>query len=152
MGIIIPLFGKFVKVKQKYTEKAISKIELFDADMGCTYLKDALEHIIHLGRKSKKKTRVFIITDGCPFDKEECLHLIEKSANEFDIKYFSLGIGNQCDEGLVREIAEKGYGKFEFSKKEVDIVEKVIFLLESSMQIYLSDFKLTIQKTPQNFY
>ena len=92
-----------MKVKQKYTEKAISKIELFDADMGCTYLKDALEHIIHLGRKSKKKTRVFIITD-------------------------------------------------EFSKKEVDIVEKVIFLLESSMQIYLSDFKLTIQKTPQNFY
>ena len=44
-----------MKVKQKYTEKAISKIELFDADMGCTYLKDALEHIIHLGRKSKKK-------------------------------------------------------------------------------------------------
>ena len=52
----------------------------------------------------------------------------------------------------MREIAEKGYGKFEFSKKEVDIVEKVIFLLESSMQIYLSDFKLTIQKIPQNFY
>ena len=124
MGIIIPLFGKFVKVKQKYTEKAISKIELFDADMGCTYLKDALEHIIHLGRKSKKKTRVFIITDGCPFDKEECLHLIEKSANEFDIKYFSLGIGNECDEGLVREIAEKRYGKFELSKKKLILLKK----------------------------
>ena len=113
-----------MKVKQKYTEKAISKIELFDADMGCTYLKDALEHIIHLGRKSKKKTRVFIITDGCPFDKEECLHLIEKSANEFDIEYFSLGIGNECDEGLVREIAEKGYGKFEFSKKKLILLKK----------------------------
>ena len=146
------LFDKFLKVKQKYTEKAVSKIENFDADMGCTYLKGGLEHIIHLARKSKKKTRVFIITDGYLFDKEECLHLIEESANEFDIKYFSLGIGDECDEELVREIADKGYGKFEFSKKENDIVEKVIYLLESSMQIYLSDFKLSMQKTPQNFY
>ena len=52
----------------------------------------------------------------------------------------------------MREIADKGYGKFEFSKKANDIVEKVIYLLESSMQIYLSDFKLSMQKTPQNFY
>ena len=52
----------------------------------------------------------------------------------------------------MREIAEKGYGKFEFSKQEADIVEKVIYLLESSMQIYLCNFKLTMQKTPQHFY
>ena len=146
-----PMFGSFVPINEQNTETAINKIEKFNADMGGTNLKEALEHIREVGKKSPLKTRVFVITDGSLFDTQECLNLIAKSVNEFDVRYFSLGIGSGCDEELVRGIGEKGIGNCEFSKNETDIIEKVIYLLESSMQLYLTDFKLQMGKTPDNF-
>ena len=147
-----PMFGEFVPINEKNTDYAINMIERFDADMGGTNLKEALEYISEMGKESELQTRVFVITDGSLFDTNQCLDLIAQSVAEFNIRYFSLGIGSGCDEKLVRGIAEKGIGDCEFSKNETDITEKIIYLLESSMQIYLTDFKLTIQKTPNDFY
>ena len=146
-----PMFGSFVPINERNTEIAINKIEQFNADMDGTNLRPALEHIREIGKKSQLKTRVFVITDGSLFDTQECLNLIAESVNEFDVRYFSLGIGSGCDEELVRGIGEKGIGDCEFSKNETDITEKVIYLLESSMQLYLTDFKLQMGKTPDNF-
>lgn len=147
-----PMFGSFVPINEKNTEYAIDQIEHFEADMGGTNLRQALEHIREQGKKSQLKTRVFIITDGSLFDTNECLNIIGESVSEFDVRYFSLGIGSGCDEELVRGIGEKGIGDCEFSKNETDITEKVIYLLEASMQLYLTDFKLSMSKTPDNFY
>ena len=146
------MFGKCVPINESNTETALRTIETFTANMGGTNLKQALEYIREIAKKSKLKTRVFVITDGALFDTNACLDLIAEAVSEADIKFFSLGIGSGCDENLVRGIGEKGAGVYEFSKNEIDITDKVIYLLESSMQIYLTDFKLTLGKTPNNFY
>ena len=151
-SIYEPMFGKCVPINESNTETALKTIETFTANMGGTNLKQALEYIREIAKKSKLKTRVFVITDGALFDTNACLDLITEAVSEADIKFFSLGIGSGCDENLVRGIGEKGAGVYEFSKNEIDITDKVIYLLESSMKIYLSDFKLTLGKTPNNFY
>ena len=151
-SIYEPMFGKCVPINESNTETALRTIETFTANMGGTNLKQALEYIREIAKKSKLKTRVFVITDGALFDTNACLDLITEAVSEADIKFFSLGIGSGCDENLVRGIGEKGAGVYEFSKNEIDITDKVIYLLESSMKIYLSDFKLTLGKTPNNFY
>ena len=146
------MFGKCVPINESNTETALRTIETFTANMGGTNLKQALEYIRGIAKNSRLKTRVFVITDGALFDTNECLDLIAEAVSEVDIKFFSLGIGSGCDENLVRGIGEKGAGVYEFSKNEIDITDKVIYLLESSMKIYLSDFKLTLGRTPNNFY
>ena len=151
-SIYEPMFGKCVPINESNTETALRTIETFTANMGGTNLKQALEYIREIAKKSRLKTRVFVITDGALFDTNACLDLITEAVSEADIKFFSLGIGSGCDENLVRGIGEKGAGVYEFSKNEIDITDKVIYLLESSMQIYLTDFKLTLGKTPNNFY
>ena len=64
-------------------------IERFDADMGGTNLKEALEYISEMGKESELQTRVFVITDGSLFDTNQCLDLIAQSVAEFNIRYFS---------------------------------------------------------------
>ena len=146
------MFGSFVPINERNTEIAICNIEQFNADMGCTNLKEALEHIRDISMKSTLKTRVFVITDGALFDTRECLDLIEETVNLLDIRYFSLGIGNGCDENLVRGIGQRGFGDSEFSKNEIDMTDKVIYLLESSMNIYLTNFKISLKNTPPLFF
>ena len=63
----------------------------------------------------------------------------------FDIRFYSLGIGNGCDEGLVRGIGERGEGECELVKNEEDISDKIIYLLESSMSYYLDNLKCELK-------
>ena len=70
--------------------------------MGGTEIKNALNYINDLliknsNTESFNKTRVFILTDAV-WNTEECLKEVQKGRDNFGIKYFSLEIGNGCDE------------------------------------------------------
>ena len=113
----------------------------FDADMGGTEIKNALDHIYSNLVEKELSNRIFIMTDGAVWDVDNCLESVSKATKDpnFDIRFYSLGIGNGCDEGLVKGIANKGNGECELVKNEEDISDKIIYLLECSMSYCLEN-------------
>ena len=122
-------------------EKAIEKINLFEADLLGTAIKPSLNYIRHYIKNSNSPTRVFILTDGAVFDTEECLNLIKRMVEEYPIRFYSLGIGDGCCEKLVRGIAENGGGKFAFARNDININQNILDLLESSLKPDMKNYK-----------
>lgn len=59
-----------------------------------------------------------------------------------EIRFYTLGIGSNCNKYLIKRIAEVGNGKYHFAESE-DIDSKVIDLLEDSLSPYLKALKLS---------
>ena len=135
------LFNQNKLINEENINEALKLIMNFDADMGGTEIKNALEHISLNLLDKELSNRIFIMTDGAVWDVDSCLNLIEQTSSNpnYDTKFYSLGIGNGCSESLVRGIAEKGGGECELVKNEEDISDKIIYLLESSMSYCLNN-------------
>ena len=143
----VPLFTENKKVNDENIDEALKHVMNFEADMGGTEIKKALEYIHKNLVEKEFSNRVFIMTDGAVWDVESCLLSVENAYTDpnFDTKFYSLGIGNGCDEGLVRGIALKGGGECELVKNEEDISDKIIYLLESSMSYSLNDLNCELK-------
>ena len=135
------LFNENKLVNDENINEALKLVMNFDADMGGTEIKNALDHIYSKLVEKELSNRIFIMTDGAVWDVDSCLESVSTASKNpnFDIRFYSLGIGNGCDEGLVRGIANKGAGECELVKNEMDISDKIIYLLESSMSFCLDN-------------
>ena len=148
-SITVPMFPSLVPVNNKeIKEKAIEKINLFEADLLGTAIKPSLNYIRHYIKNSNSPTRVFILTDGAVFDTEECLNLIKRMVEEYPIRFYSLGIGDGCCEKLVRGIAENGGGKFAFARNDININQNILDLLESSLKQDINNYKIELKRKP----
>ena len=151
------IFNDLQVVNDKNVEKAIDLVNKFKADFGGTALIYPLNFIIHLMDKLKKqKTRIFILTDGAVFNTQECLDKITQISKNNNIRFFCLGIGNGCDEILVKGMSKNGNGIPEFVLDPKEITDKVIFLLEESMKHFISNLNIDFTKKPnqenKNYY
>ena len=135
------LFDDFVEITEDNVNKAIYISNRYDADLGGTELLEPLIYLEQCLNNNNKPTRIFILTDGAVFNTEECLNKIKEIGNKKDIRFFSLGIGQGCDEILVKGMSLKGNGIPEFVENPEQITEKVIFLLEESMKYYLRNLE-----------
>ena len=135
------LFNENKLVNDENINEALKLVMKFDADMGGTEIKNALDHIYSNLVEKELSNRIFIMTDGAVWDVDNCLESVSKATKDpnFDIRFYSLGIGNGCDEGLVKGIANKGNGECELVKNEEDISDKIIYLLECSMSYCLEN-------------
>ena len=129
------LFNENKLVNDENINEALKLVMNFDADMGGTEIKNALDHIYSKLVEKELSNRIFVMTDGAVWDVDSCLQSVSTATNDpnFDIRFYSLGIGNGCDESLVKGIANNGAGECELVKNEEDISDKIIYLLESSM-------------------
>ena len=129
------LFNENKLVNDENINEALKLVMTFDADMGGTEIKEALDHIYSKLMEKQLSNRIFVMTDGAVWDVDSCLKSVSTASKDpnFDIRFYSLGIGNGCDEGLVKGIANQGGGECELVKNEIDISDKIIYLLESSM-------------------
>ena len=82
---------------------------------------------------------IFLLTDGAVYGETELLKLIQKNAD--DSRVFSVGIGNCCSQGFIKECARIGCGEFEFVKENKEISEKVVHLLSQSMKLFYNEFE-----------
>lgn len=72
--------------------------------MGGTNLYDPLNHVFTNPKKDLKLVRnIFVLTDGCIFDKKLTFDLISKYAHE--TRVHSFGFGSGVDNHLVKEMA-----------------------------------------------
>ena len=88
-------------------DAAISEIEIFDADFGGTNilepLKEAQTHF-----RDNKHARIFLLTDGQVNNRDAVINQAGEHSDE--IRVFTFGLGEGCDEHLVTETARAGRG------------------------------------------
>ena len=144
------VFDNFVLVSEENINQTIEISSNFDADLGGTELLEPLKYIQNClkNEENKRPTRIFILTDGAVFNTNECLNKIQEIVKNKDIRFFSLGIGNGCDEILVKGMSNKGNGIPEFVENPEQITDKVVFLLEESMNYYLNNVNVDIMNNP----
>ena len=141
------LFNENKLINDQNINEALKLVMDFDADMGGTEIKQALDHIYSNLLEKELSNRIFIMTDGAVWDVDSCLETVNKTYNDskFDTRFYSLGIGNGCSESLVRGIAKEGGGECELVKNEENISDKIIYLLESSMSYCLSNLNCDLK-------
>ena len=141
------LTEKNMDINNENIQKSISTIEKFDADMGGTNIAKVLDVVKKQYLEKQYKNRIFILTDGCVYNENECFELIKEMVKlkEYDISFSTL-IGSGCSETLVKGMAKMGLGDCELVKNEEDMMDKVISLLEDSMSIYFQNIELYLKK------
>jgi hypothetical protein len=112
--------------------KAQAYTAALDADLGGTEMSNPLEWIcgsplIVPGRKRQ----LFLLTDGEDFDPDRVMELV--TANRNTIRCFTIGIGHGADPGLVKGIANRTNGRYDFVYDGVDLRTKVMPHLEAAM-------------------
>lgn len=150
------IFDNFVPVNEENVSKALDESSKYDADLGGTELLQPLAYIENClkNEDNRRPIRIFILTDGAVFNTNECLTKIKEIVKDRDVRFFSLGIGDGCDEILVKGMSYKGNGIPEFVEDPEQITDKVIFLLDESMNYYLNNLNVDIMKKPdgENIY
>ena len=118
------IFEGSINYDQESMEKAEEIIKGFDADLGGTEIYKPLKAIFK-GKKSKFKSldsHVFLLTDGAVFDPQQCIDIIKKNSNHFNVHTFGIGSG-ACTE-LIIECARAGRGKYYFIDNSAEGLEK----------------------------
>ena len=141
------LFDNNKLVNNENINEALRLVMNFEADMGGTEIKNALDYIYENLLERNLSNRIFVMTDGAVWDIDSCLNSVNEIFQDpnFDTRFFSLGIGNGCSESLIRGIAQEGGGECELVKNTEDIADKIIYLLESSMSFCLCDLKCELK-------
>ena len=140
-------FKAYDKEPKEYNENNIkNSIELINklgADLGGTNIYDPLEFIYNSGKiydKINLPRNIFLLTDGEIEDKEKTLSLIENNSNKYFI--YSIGIGNDFDEDLIKNAGVLGKGSYNFCKNIENLNKVIATELNSAVSTFITDFKI----------
>ena len=119
-------FIKYDEIPKEYNKENIKEsmeiIEKLDADLGGTKVGKPLKDIYDSNSiydKINLPKNIFLLTDGDTWDKEEALLLIEKNSSQFTV--YSIGMGNNFDEDLIKNAGILGKGNYNFCKNLDDL-------------------------------
>ncbi|CAD8123129.1 unnamed protein product [Paramecium sonneborni] len=141
------MFEESQQYNQESQDKAIDDVNKMEANFGGTDIYKALQVGIYNreNRTANLETiNAFILTDGD--DSPERIIDLVKNENKANYRIYALGIGDGCNQNLLKSITEIGNGKCHFVADNEDINAKVIDLLDDSMTYYLKGFKIDFPK------
>ena len=129
----VPLFEKPVPYNNENANAAINLAQSLTADLGGTNLSNPLDYIFKTPLSvNDKLRRIFVLTDGCVFDREKVIELVKMNSNT--TMSSAIGIGSGVDKELVKKIGENGKGFIDFVKTaEEDMKSTVINQLSQSL-------------------
>ena len=105
----VPLFEKPVPYNKENTETALTLAKSLEADLGGTNLSKPFDYIFKKPLSvNDKLRRIFVLTDGCVFDKEKVIEFVKR--NSTTTMSNAIGTGSEVDKELVQKIGEKGKG------------------------------------------
>ena len=114
-------FKKYDEIPKEYNKENIKKsmeiIEKLEADLGGTEIAKPLKDIYNSNKIYDKiilPKNIFLLTDGAAWDKDEALKLIENNNSNYTI--YSIGIGENFDEDLIKNAGILGKGNYNFCK------------------------------------
>lgn len=109
----IPLFKRPVQYNKSNLRKALEFAYQLEADLGGTVLSKPLDYIFSTRISTKDKLRrVFVLTDGCVFDRNKVIKLVSNNSNT--TMFNAIGIGYGVDKELVKGIGQQGNGFVDF--------------------------------------
>ena len=136
-------YKKYDKFPRQYTqnniENSIKLIQSLKADFKGTNIFKPLQNIY----ESKKydninlKRNIFILTDGYVEDKERTLNIIEANNKLFSI--YSIGMGDEFDEDLIKKAGILGNGNYDFCIDFNDLNSVIVNEINISTCPYISN-------------
>ena len=137
-------FKKYDEIPKEYKKENIKEsmeiIEKLEADLGgtkvCKPLKDIYDSNIIYDKINLPKN-IFLLTDGKTRGKEEALLLIEKNSSQFTV--YSIGIGNNFDEDLIKNAGILGKGNYNFCKNLDDLNSIIASEINKATSSYISN-------------
>lgn len=129
----LPLFERPVLYTNENADIAMKLANSLKADLGGTNLSRPFDYVFKTPlSESNKLRRIFVLTDGCVFDKSDVIDLVYKNSNT--TMSSAIGIGREVDRDLVKQIGEHGKGFIDFVlSSEEDMKSKVINQLSQSL-------------------
>ena len=137
-------FKKYDEIPKEYNKENIKEsmeiIEKLDAELGGTKVGKPLKDIYDLNTiydKINLPKNIFLLTDGETWDKEEALLLIEKNSSQFTV--YSIGIGEEFDEDLIKNAGILGKGNYNFCKNLDNLNSIIASEINKATSSYISN-------------
>ena len=148
------IFEKNKLVNDENINQALNLVLEFKPDMGKCELEKTLKFMKKELIEINLLNRVFIISDGEDYSFDSCLELIKDISHNtnFDCRFYCLGIGDGYRDKTIKEIAINGDGEYEIATNEEDISDKIIYLLDSSMNSCLDNFIFKLKNNDDKIF
>ena len=150
-------FKKYDENPKVYNENNIKKskeiINKLKADLGGTNIYNPLNDIYNSDKIYEKINLpkiIFLLTDGEIDNKNETLELIEKNSDKFSI--YSIGIGNNFDQDLIKNAGIIGKGDYNFCSDIKNLNAVIATEINNSINPYISDFIIDTPLSEKNLY
>ena len=138
---------------QENIQKSIKIIEEIKADLGGTNIYKPLKDIYDSCKVYDKillPKNIFLLTDGEIDDKKDTLSIIEKNNNKFSI--YSIGIGNDFDEDLIKNAGIIGKGNYNFCKDINGLNQIIASEISIATSPFISNFNIKTSFDETNLY
>ena len=149
-------FEKYDKIPKEYTQQnikeSITLIESLKADKGGTDIYSPLKDIYASKDYDNIKLpkNIFLLTDGAVKDKENTLKIIEENSNVFRI--YSIGIGSDFDDDLIKNAGVLGKGNYNFCDDIKDLNKVIVNEIKNSSKPFYCDFEFNTNLDENNLY
>ena len=149
-------FEKYDKIPKEYTQQnikeSITLIESLKADKGGTDIHSPLKDIYASEDYDNIKLpkNIFLLTDGAIYDKEQTLKIIEENSNVFRI--YSIGIGSDFDDDLIKNAGALGKGNYNFCNDIKDLNKVIVNEIKNSSKPFYCDFEFNTNLDENNLY
>ena len=149
-------FEKYDKIPKEYTQQnikeSITLIESLKADKGGTDIYSPLKDIYASKDYDNIKLpkNIFLLTDGAVNDKENTLKIIEENSNVFRI--YSIGIGSDFDDDLIKNAGVLGKGNYNFCNDIKDLNKVIVNEIKNSSKPFYCDFEFNTNLDENNLY
>ena len=117
-------------------------IENLYADLGGTNVAKPLKDIYSSNKiydKINLPKNIFLLTDGAAWDKNEALELIEKNSSKYTV--YSIGIGEDFDDDLIKNAGILGKGNYNFCKNLNNLNSIIVSEINKATSPYISNIK-----------
>ena len=148
-------FKKYDEIPKEYNKENIKKsmeiLEKLDADLGGTEVAKPLKDIYdsnNIYDKINLPKNIFLLTDGETWDKKEALELIEKNSSKFTV--YSIGIGEDFDEDLIKNAGILGKGNYNYCKNLDNLNSIIASEINKATSPYISNLKINTNLDNEN--
>jgi hypothetical protein len=130
-------------MNEETVSAALKYVSTLRANLGGTEMSKALNWIVKQPLSFPgRKRQLFILTDGEDFHPDEVMRLVTSHRNE--IRCFTIGLGRGADPGLVKGIANRTNGRYDFVCNGVDLRSKVIGHLSAATTASIENVEIHV--------
>ena len=132
-------------------KKSLEMIKKLSANLGGTNIEGPLKYVYDSNDKYEKiklPRNIILLTDGEAWDKEKGLILIEKNNSKFTLH--SIGIGDDFDEGLIKNSALLGRGNYNFCKNLENLNNIIASEINKATSSYVSNIHIKSELDDKN--